>query len=152
MKFDKETLIAIAVCCVVLFGWEPFSRYMGWSAAPVPPAAAAPAAAPQPNAEVPVSAVPVAEPAVPEKKTQEALVQVSPLPPVELKNKDMVLSFDPVRGSIRSITLEHYQNAARDARIVLDQSFSSQGALSLYQAGVPWVVTQVVKNPVPPGS
>ena len=152
MKFDKETLIAIAVCCVVLFGWEPFSRYMGWSAAPVPPAAAAPAAAPQPNTEVPVPAVPAAEPAVPEKKTQEALVQVSPLPPVELKNKDMVLSFDPVRGSIRSITLEHYQNAARDARIVLDQSFLSQGALSLYQAGVPWVVTQVVKNRVEPGS
>lgn len=30
MKFDKETIIVVAICIAVLFGWEPFCRKMGW--------------------------------------------------------------------------------------------------------------------------
>ena len=34
MKFDKDIILAIAICALILFGWEPFSRYMGWTSKP----------------------------------------------------------------------------------------------------------------------
>ena len=30
MKLDKETVIVLAICIIVLFGWEPFCRKLGW--------------------------------------------------------------------------------------------------------------------------
>ena len=30
MKFDRETMIGIVICAVILFGWDPFMRAMGW--------------------------------------------------------------------------------------------------------------------------
>ena len=30
MKLDKESIIVLAICLIVLFGWEPFCRKMGW--------------------------------------------------------------------------------------------------------------------------
>lgn len=55
MKFDKSTLIALAICAVVLFGWEPFCRKVGWmppkEQSTVQTPAKAPAAAPAPSAD-----------------------------------------------------------------------------------------------------
>ena len=55
MKFDKETVIAIAICAVILFGWDPFCRYMGWIQTPPVPVAA-PVATPTPAAVPPAAA------------------------------------------------------------------------------------------------
>ena len=30
MKFDREIIIGIIICAVILFGWGPFARSMGW--------------------------------------------------------------------------------------------------------------------------
>ena len=30
MKFDRETMVGIVICAVILFGWDPFMRAMGW--------------------------------------------------------------------------------------------------------------------------
>ncbi len=157
MKFDKEIVIAIAVCCVVLFGWEPFARYMGWSDAPVRKPATvkqATANAVAPPTSVPISkaqttsdAVSVAVPAKPEPE----LVPVEPLPLAEFGNKDISFSFDPVLGSIQRIAFLRYRNFARDANIELDQMVSAHGGLAVYQAGTAWCVTQIKENRIETG-
>ena len=30
MKFDKDIVIAIAICIIIVLGWTPFCRMMGW--------------------------------------------------------------------------------------------------------------------------
>ena len=53
MKFDKETLIILGTCMVLMLAWPSISEFMGWSKPASAPAAAetqtpAPAATPAP--------------------------------------------------------------------------------------------------------
>ena len=145
MKFDRETLIGIAICLVVLFGWEPFAKWMGWLPAS-PPAAVIqqPAAGTVPKGPETSSVsapVPVPEP-VPVVEIKSA----PPLPPVTLANTDMELTIEPLTGSLRAVELDRYLNVARDANIVLDQTYSGTGALSLSDLATPWVTTGITES------
>ena len=150
MKFDKETAIAIAICVVILFGWDPFCRYMGWIPDPAVPAAqTAPAAAPA-TVSTPSPAAPspaVQEPAAPAVRPAEPVLAAKPLPPVELKNADMTLRINPLDGSVSGITMNHYLNAGQTAPVTLDHTLGQHtGALSLFEPGSPWVVTGVLSS------
>ena len=152
MKFDKETAIAIAICVVVLFGWDPFCRYMGWgrpaavpAAAPAAPAAQTAPAAPAVSPAAPAAAqTPAASPAA---KPVEPVQAARPLPPVELKNSDMVLRITPLDGSVSAITMQRYLNAKRTDPVVLDQTLGQHtGALSLFEPGAQWIVTGILSS------
>ena len=30
MKFDREIIVGIIICAVILFGWGPLARSLGW--------------------------------------------------------------------------------------------------------------------------
>ncbi|MBQ9502475.1 MAG: membrane protein insertase YidC [Lentisphaeria bacterium] len=156
MKFDKDIVMAVVICAVVLFGWDPLCRYMGWTPAPRPQIAVrtsseapAPQAAPAPAAKAPEqSAVPAA------RKPEKALPPVKAtleLPPVRIANPDMVYRISPASGSIDAITLLKYRNAARTAPVELDRiADSSQGALSLHGA-TPWQVENILSSKISEG-
>ena len=149
MKFDKDIVMAVIICAVVLFGWEPFCRSMGWMPARPAPGAAqtapqaavktpAPAAAPAPvqkgQVSAPVNPVKPAAPAAPVVK----------LPPVEIRNADMIYRISPVTGSIDAVTLVDYKNASRTAPVVLERApGGTQGALSLCGAA-PWRLEKIL--------
>ncbi len=118
MKFDKEMVIAVILCGVLLFGWNPFCIYMGW----VPDPNAAPAVAPavaeteKPESPRPVT-VPVAAPAAP-----VAPVAAVPLITVPLANDVLALTLDLGAGGISAIECKDYYRADKSqGRIVIDQ-------------------------------
>ena len=125
MKFDKDIIVGIIICAAVLFGWDPLCKYMGWTSEPVPatPVQTAPAV------EKTAPATPVA--AAPEKKATAVKTTVK-LPAVILANKDLSYKISPVTGSVDSITLADYKNAAQTGPVVLEKiSPNARGAFSL---------------------
>ena len=125
MKFDKDIIVGIIICAAVLFGWDPLCKYMGWTSEPVPatPVQTAPAV------EKTAPATPVA--AAPEKKAAAVKTTVK-LPAVILANKDLSYKISPVTGSVDSITLADYKNAAQTGPVVLEKiSPNARGAFSL---------------------
>ena len=149
MKFDKDIVMAVVICAVVLFGWEPFCRSMGWM--PAAPAKGSAQTAPQAAKTAP--AVRASAPAAPAQKTKvsapgkPAAAPAAPvvkLPPVEIRNGDMIYRISPVTGSIDAITLVKYKNANQTAPVVLERtSGSEQGALSL-RGAAPWRLEKIV--------
>lgn len=160
VKFDKETLFAFIICLVILFGWDPLCRYMGWYQ-PVPAAANAAvattegsttadaesgnAAAAAENASAPeenISPEPGGKPAIP-----PAEKPLEPLPRQILRNEKLALTLDPLAGFVESITLEQYLDASRTAPVTIDQtSNASVGALGIRDLQNRWYPVQVVKN------
>lgn len=158
MKFDKETLIAFVICLVILFGWDPLCRYMGWYQ-PVPAASAVTAtegsttatadggnavssagnaSAPQANA-TPEPGGTTAAPS--------AAKPLEPLPLQTLHNEKLALTLDPLAGFVESITLKQYLDASRTAPVTIDQtSNASVGALGIRDLLNIWHPVQVVKN------
>ncbi|MDD3886082.1 MAG: membrane protein insertase YidC [Victivallaceae bacterium] len=138
MKFDKETIIAIIVCGVVLFAWQPFCRYMGWLPSEQPAVEqTANAVTPTPEAKPlphPAAKSDAASPAVPAAKVGAP----KKLADVTLQNEDMTLTIDPNSGSIQAITLKKFLNAERTAPVKLDQSQTQSGALAVFSRGGSW--------------
>ena len=144
MKFDRDTLLGIIICAVILFGWEPIGRALGWLPKPETVKAAAaptvrPSASPAPESKSAdaVPAPPVVKPAISAPKAKPAAAQK----PLEISNRDMALSVDKLTGGITSITLKNYRNAERTARLSIDVSRGGQGALELSSSGASWVTT-----------
>ena len=126
MKFDKDIIVGIIICAAVLFGWDPLCKYMGWTSEPVPatPVQTAPAVEKTAPATPPVAAAP-------EKKAATVKTTVK-LPAVILANKDLSYKISPVTGSVDSITLADYKNAAQTGPVVLEKiSPNARGAFSL---------------------
>ena len=100
MKFDREIIIGIIVCAVILFGWGPFARSMGWMPSekaqtekvenPAPaPAAAAPAAPGAPVAAAPTAkaAEPAKAPAAKDAAAKDGKAKAAPEKPAAAKQE-----------------------------------------------------------------
>ena len=137
MKFDKDIIAGIIICAVVLFGWDPLCKYMGWTSEPVP-------ATPVQTAPAVEKAAPAA-PAAPQKKTAAVKTTVK-LPAVILANKDLSYKISPVTGSVDSITLADYKNAKQTGPVVLEKiSPNAKGAFSLSGA-MPWELENILTS------
>ncbi len=147
MKFDRDTVIAMTICLVVLIAWEPFARWMGWMpAAKAPGAVTAPAVIPEQKA-APAAVAGVAAVPAPVAVVVDAPI-VTPMPYVKLANKEMTISFDPVSGTVKAITLSEFLNHDKTAPIVLDQTNTASGALSVSDFGKIWKTLEVVQSQV----
>lgn len=159
MKFDRETMVGIIICAVILFGWEPFMRAMGWMPAKNAPQTVqqtTPAAAPQAAPEVPKAPqAPVApqtaapsqgKPAPNTVPAEAAKIMEHPaqaqLPPIRIANAELEVTIAPAAGTITAIGLKGYLNAARTAPIVIDTG--ADGALGLGAKN--WLTVKVVKQ------
>lgn len=158
MKFDKPTLIGVAVCVVLLLSWGRILQWMGYSiqpqprprtVAPAPAAPPAPVAAPAPVGEVPVAAeqapaVPAVPVPVPEDLRARAQ-QPWPLPAaapiaVEAENGSFRLRIDPAGGGVTRVVLGEYfedtaKGGAAEFPVTLGRPELPLCALNLAQGG-----------------
>ena len=142
MKFDKDIVLAIVICAGVLFAWDPFCKYMGWTSDPVPAASAAVQQS-QPVTAVSPAAVEKSG-SKPAKAAEKEAETVLKLPAVTLAGKQFSYRISPVSGSVEAITLADYKNAERTASVILDKlSPASSGALAVNGA-YPWELETIV--------
>ena len=138
MKFDREIIVGIIICAVILFGWGPFARSMGWMPSEnaqtqkIEKPAETPAAKTEvepPVAKPPTESKPVTANAA--EKTQqkksapgaaanpEPVKQENPksadapqLPELAdrfLENSDVRVTIDPNKGAVTAIQLKNYK-------------------------------------------
>ena len=143
MKLDKEVLIGVAICGVILFGWDPFCRVMGWSND-------TPAAAVKQTAENTAEPKAVQKPAAAQNTpvaAPKAVLnsKISTLKPVTIENNDVIFAIDQVNGDVQSITLKNYKNSKRTGNVVLDSRLrEAQGAFAVFSTQENWKTLDVV--------
>ena len=146
MKLDKEVLIGIFICGIILFGWDPFCRAMGWSSAPEKTVSTATApVAPEKKQTVDSN---VSKNAVQTDKKvaaqTEVVKELPALPEVKLENDDVVYTIDQINGCVKSIELKKYNNSKRDGKVILDSSKeSNQGAFAVFSNNSTWKTLSV---------
>lgn len=154
MKLDKDILIGVFICALVLFGWDPLCRYMGWVSEPQPAAAAQTAAPAKGSAPAATSAVDNNKPSVKKETTEAAVadqnaVELKKLPAIEISNAKLVFSIDQNNGDVAKITLKDYRNSKRDGNVVLDTRLRSNGTLpgafGVFSGKEQWKTAAVVK-------
>ena len=129
MKLDKETIIVLAICIVILFGWEPFCRKVGW----LPEKTEIKTVQKNDSktyAEKEQSAV------VPEKKdelkTPENKVEIVKLPELSLQNDLCQIVFKDDYSSIGKIVFKKFLNSKKDDNIIINDNYAlQQGMLSI---------------------
>ena len=87
MKFDKELIVGFVICALILFGWGPLSRYMGWQGE-VENAPAAEETQKVPAPAAPETKAVVTAPAA--KKAEAVLPAVVKAAPFKLENEDVI--------------------------------------------------------------
>ena len=135
-------IIGFAVCMLILFGWGPFSRYMGW--APEEPAVEAVQTEEKKSAPAKSETAPevVAEKAAPVSPAAPAVEKIAPF---TLENEDVIFQIDPMQGAVTAVTMKHFLNAEKSAPVVLDQTGNQvPGAFSVVPAKKQWVLLNVV--------
>ncbi len=142
MKFDKDIMIAVVICGIVLFGWQPLAKHMGW----IPEETAKTQAVTAP-AEAPAPAVPSVPSAIQTVKTAPPEA-VNSVPDVLISNDKLIMTVQPATGSVKSITLKDYLTADRKKDIVIDQMTSNAvcGALGVYSKQEKWDAKTVSAN------
>ena len=150
MKLNKDVLIGVIICGVILFGWDPFCRAMGW--ADTTPAKSTPKvenkSSKQETAPIPAQSAPKTAAANPQKAVADS--KVLNLKPVSIENNDVIFSIDQAEGDIKSITLKNYKDSKRTGNVVLDSRLrGAKGAFAVFPAQGDWktlAVTESVKS------
>ena len=126
MKFDKETLIILGTCMVLILVWPSFSSCMGWDkraeaeekteeAAPAESAKPAPSAEAKPAAPAPVAQA--AKPAVP-----------LPAATYPLGSDELAVTVSEAVGGVADLKFRKYLNNDRTADIEI-RAVDPQGAM-----------------------
>ena len=128
MKFDKDIILAIAICALILFGWEPFSRYMGWTSKPE-----ATVTAKQTKVVTPQTTTPAVK--TPETvKTETKVTAPEQLKKYSLQtiaNDDLKLIINPNTGDIQTVELLKYKNADKTGIVTINKAADRNGLLEL---------------------
>ena len=154
MKFDKEMLIGIIICAVILFSWDPLCRAMGWSSQPdnsdknirkSEEKVVSHQSSIEKNSGVAVSEI--------KTQTPAAVVTVdepAPLPRVELQNDVLAFIIDQNSGDVKEIILKNYRNNARNGNVTLDSRLRNSGlkngAFAVFSANGNWKTTQAFSS------
>lgn len=127
MQENKNLIIAVVLCLIVLFGWGHFAEYMGWVKKPEPPA-------PKPAAEAPAP--------VPTAPAPETLPQFIPAPGRDFAVRTPLYDavFYTGGGTVRSFILNRYHvGIGPDSPLVnmVDDQTAAVGPLGLVVNGQP---------------
>ena len=144
MKLDKDVLIGVVICGVILLAWEPLCNAMGWGAAP---AAQTAVSAPAKVEEKTKSADKTAadKSVVKDADLQtKAVKQLPALPLVKIENDEVIYSIDQINGDVKSIELKKYRNSKRDGNVILDSRLSTdKGAFAVFPRKGNWKTLNV---------
>ena len=149
MKFDKETIIVFCICAVVLVGWQPFIKYMGWVKETTPPAAPAPVQQTAPAKQIepakPASAKKAAiTPAKEAAKIEKVSKKISVLPEQKISGDHSEFTFNPNNGVLEKITFLKYFQEDYKTPIKLDMNLPP-GGLAV-SGDTEWTVNEIVDN------
>ena len=136
MKFDKETVIAMAVCLVILIAWPFAAKFFSSD----DKKAAEPAIEETVQKEQPAAQV-AAKEAVP-AETVKTAAPVK-LPTVQISNADLKLEISPLLASILKVTYLNHKVAKNDANVVT--AYGERGAFQLLSGGWSLAADPVVK-------
>lgn len=175
MKFDKETIIALVICTILLFAWAPITNYI-WGPPPPPPEqTTTKSESTEPKSKDDITAEKSVEKNADSKtelkaekiqtgKSEEKPKLASSIPEIKkqlpeefLENDCIKVTINPMAGSVSSILLKDYFKTDRktlkktDQNIVLLENVKN-GALSITD-DLTWILTDiniVIINPNSP--
>ena len=136
MKFDKETVIAMVVCLVILIAWPFAAKFFSSD----DKKAAEPAIEETVQKEQPAAQV-AAKEAVP-AETVKTAAPVK-LPTVQISNADLKLEISPLLASILKVTYLNHKVAKNDENVVT--AYGSRGAFQLLSGQWTLAAEPVVK-------
>ena len=119
MKFDKETVIGLVLCLLLMLAWPTISESLGWSApaeAPAEETVQKPAA--QPPAPAPAANTEAIQPAAADNTPALAKLEI----PADgiLRNDFINLTLSSENGSVKKISFPKYKNFDLSDDITLD--------------------------------
>ena len=130
MKLDKETVIVLAICIIVLFGWEPFCRKMGWL--PERTEVKTVQKTDSKKVEEKKSDEKVAVETKKVEKIAEKTEEVVKLPLLKLENKFVEFVFAENYSAIDKIVFKDFLNNKKDGKITIDNNYElDKGMLSV---------------------
>lgn len=149
MKFDKETIIVLTICFIVLMAWQPICEHMGW----IKPAAKEAVSEKSKMSGKTSSAAAPAEKIADENNKETPPVSLKPenissapgvkqLPEYVLSNECMEITVNPNTGSISSVLLKKFFKADKKDNIVLDKNLE-KGALGISWEPSGWLLTGI---------
>lgn len=155
MKFDKDIILAVIICAAVLFGWDPFCRYMGWTQAPAATNQVEQTTQAKPQAAIP--AAPAKEAVKEEVKTtviDTTDAVIKELPQITIANSVLSVDINPVNGSISGITLLKYKNSDLNGNVKIDQTGRGEafGALAINDPAAKWTTLKVIDQKATPSA
>ncbi|MBE6399668.1 MAG: membrane protein insertase YidC [Lentisphaerae bacterium] len=148
MKFDKETIIILVTCLVLMLAWPSISNRMGWTA-------------PQENPAAEKQDAPQKKTAVEQKKTSAApqiKVEQKPAPQaeikpavkpiakkdiknVELKNNEFTVTVSGRSGAVSAISFAGFKNHDQSADIEISALPGKEAQTSVVSYFIPNVAT-----------
>ena len=150
MKFDKETIIGICICGIILVAWQPLYKYMGWGQTP-PPAApvqqTVPAKQTIPNKKnVPVKPASIEKTELKTAPAVNKLVseKVAVLPEQKIEGEYSSFTFNPNNGILEKITFLKYFMEDRKTPIKLNFNLPP-GGLAVF-GDTEWTVNEIIDN------
>lgn len=130
MKLDKETVIVLAICIIVLFGWEPFCRKMGWL--PERTEVKTVQKTDSKKVEEKKSDEKVAVETKKVEKIAEKIEEIVKLPLLKLENKFVEFVFSENYSAIDKIVFKDFLNNKKDGKITVDNNYElDKGMLSV---------------------
>ena len=151
MKFDKETIIVICICGLILISWGPFCKYMGWTKE-------------TPPSTTPVQQTTPAKPTIPNKPLVPAKAtsskktelktapgakkiiseKVAVLPEQKIQGDYSSFTFNPNNGILEKVTFLKYFMEDRKTPIKLNFNLPP-GGLALF-GDSDWTVNEIIDN------
>lgn len=119
MKLDKETIIVLTICIVVLFGWEPFCRKMGWLPERTEVKTVQKADSKKAE-ETKKEEKKSPETAKTEKIAEKAAVE---LPVLKLENNLAEIFFSSDYSAVDKIVFKDFLNNKKDGKIVVNNNY-----------------------------
>jgi YidC/Oxa1 family membrane protein insertase len=152
VKFDKETIIVLIFCGILLFAWQPICEWMGWIKKPEP-------FAPQPPAAV--TTVTKNTPDVVTNRNQAASTPTSQyiagrkieipqemesIPLQHLRNDSFDMAINPAFGEISKITFEKLLRTGSDEKLTATGIFGNNIGMLGVSADNIWRVLEILEN------
>lgn len=139
MKLDKESIIVLTICLVVLFGWEPFCRKVGW----LPEKTEIKTV--QKTTPEKVEKAETVENISTGKKVEEKVEKIKKFPVIKLENKVCEAFFKDDLSAIDRIIFKDFLNNSKDGKITVSNDYKLQkGMLSAEFINAKIVSTDVV--------
>ncbi|MBR2508280.1 MAG: membrane protein insertase YidC [Lentisphaeria bacterium] len=144
MKLDKESIIVLAICLIVLFGWEPFCRKMGWIPEKTEIKTVKKENAVKSEQKSVDTAVAKKDGIV--EKAAKKVEKITKFPVLKLENKCCEVFFKEDLSSIDKIVFKDFLNNAKNGKIIVSNDYKLQkGMLSAEFVNVDVVSYDVVE-------